>query len=202
MAELERLYPEASCSLNFEDPLQLLVATILSAQCTDERVNLVTPALFARFPSAADYAKADPVELEEMVRPTGFFRNKAKSIKGMAQALVENHAGQVPPVLAEMVKLPGVGRKTANVVLGSAFGIPGITVDTHVSRICLRLGFTSTKDPVKAEGQLMQIIPQDRWTKFSHQVIWHGRKVCAARKPHCPECGLLPLCPFGQGEVA
>jgi len=192
---LDRLYPEASCTLDYRDPLQLLVATILSAQCTDERVNRVTPALFERYPTARDYAQADLQELEQLIRSTGFFRNKAKSIRGMAQALVERHGGQVPDSLEELVKLPGVGRKTANVVLGDAFGIPGITVDTHVSRVCLRLGFTDTKDAVKAERQLMEIIPQERWTRFSHQVILHGRQVCHSRKPDCPHCGLADHCP-------
>ncbi len=195
LRELDRLYPKAACTLDHGDPLQLLVATILSAQCTDERVNRVTPALFERYPTAQDYAQADPQELEQLIRSTGFFRNKAKSIRGMAQALVERHGGQVPDSLEELVKLPGVGRKTANVVLGDAFGIPGITVDTHVGRVCLRLGFTDTKDAVKAERQLMEIIPRKRWTRFSHQVILHGRQVCRARKPDCAACGLAAHCP-------
>lgn len=198
---LDRLYPDARCSLDFADPLQLLVATILSAQCTDERVNLVTPALFQRFPRAVDYAQAEPAELEEMIRTTGFFRNKAKSIQGMARGLVENHGGQVPTDLEALVKLPGVGRKTANVVLGSAFGLPGITVDTHVGRVGKRLGLFDQDDPVKAEFALMEIIPRQRWTKFSHQMIWHGRQICQAKKPRCPECGLLPHCPYGQGQT-
>jgi len=198
--ELDRLYPDAACTLDHNDPLQLLVATILSAQCTDERVNLVTPALFQRFPTARDYAGAAAAELEDLIRSTGFFRNKAKSIQGMARALVEKHGGRVPDKLEELVKLPGVGRKTANVVLGDAFGVPGITVDTHVGRVCRRLGFIATEDAVKAEFALMEIIPQIRWTKFSHQVILHGRQVCQARKPACPDCGLLPHCPFGQAQ--
>ncbi len=195
---LDKLYPQAACTLDHQDPLQLLVATILSAQCTDQRVNQVTPALFARYPTAQDYARADRAELEEMIRSTGFFRNKAKSIQGMAQALVERHGGQVPASLEELTKLPGVGRKTANVVLGDAFGVPGITVDTHVGRVCRRLEFIQAKDAVKAEFALMEIIPQKRWTKFSHQVILHGRQVCHARKPDCPACGLLAHCPQGQ----
>ncbi len=198
---LDRLYPEAGCTLDFQDPLQLLVATILSAQCTDERVNQVTPELFARYPTAEDYARADPDQLMALIRSTGFFRNKAKSIQGMARALVERHGGRVPRSLEELVKLPGVGRKTANVVLGTAFGVPGITVDTHVGRVCRRLGFTDQKDPVKVEYQLMEIIPQKRWTKFSHQVILHGRQVCAARKPRCPHCGLFKWCPTGRAET-
>jgi len=198
---LDRLYPDAGCTLDFQDPLQLLVATILSAQCTDERVNQVTPELFARYPTAEDYARADPDQLMALIRSTGFFRNKAKSIQGMARALVERHGGEVPRSLEELVKLPGVGRKTANVVLGTAFGVAGITVDTHVGRVCRRLGFTDQKDPVKVEYQLMEIIPQKRWTKFSHQVILHGRQVCAARKPRCPDCGLLKWCPTGRAET-
>jgi endonuclease III len=195
---LARLYPQAQCALHFGDPWQLLVATILSAQCTDERVNQVTPGLFKRFPTVQAFARADLGELEEAVRPTGFFRNKAKSIQGAARALVAEHNGQVPPKLEALVKLPGVGRKTANVVLGAAFGLPGITVDTHVGRVCRRLEFTAQTDAVKAEFELMEIIPQKRWTKFSHQVILHGRQVCHSRKPDCPGCGLLPLCPYGQ----
>ncbi len=197
---LDKLYPKASCTLEHNSPLQLLVATILSAQCTDERVNMVTPALFKRFPKAKDYAGADLAELEDMVRSTGFFRNKAKSIQGMAKGLVGEHGGQVPDDLKKLVKLPGVGRKTANVVLGDAFDVPGITVDTHVGRVSRRLEFIGTSDAVKAEFALMEIIPQRRWTKFSHQVILHGRQICQARKPDCPDCGLKPQCPFGQAQ--
>ena len=199
---LDKLYPEAGCTLDHGDALQLLVATILSAQCTDERVNMVTPALFQRYPAAADFAAAEPAELEEMIRSTGFFRNKAKSIKGMAQALVADHDGKVPASLEEMVKLPGVGRKTANVVLGDVFGIPGITVDTHVGRLSQRLALTANTDPVKIEFDLMEIIPKARWTGFSHQLILHGRRVCAARKPKCAECALLPHCPYGRENAA
>lgn len=199
---LERLYPQAQCALHFGDAWQLLVATILSAQCTDERVNQVTPGLFRRYPTVQAFAKADLGALEEAVRPTGFFRNKAKSILGAARALVAEHAGQVPPDLEALVKLPGVGRKTANVVLGAAFGLPGITVDTHVGRVCRRLEFTAQTDAVKAEFELMELIPRQRWTKFSHQVILHGRQVCHSRKPACPECGLLPHCPYGQERRA
>ncbi len=195
---LDALYPDASCTLDHRTPLQLLVATILSAQCTDERVNQVTPALFKRWPDAKSLARAGQDELEEAIRSTGFFRNKAKSIKGMATALVERHGGEVPATMEELVGLPGVGRKTANVVLGDAFGVPGITVDTHVGRVCRRLGFTDQKDAVKAEFQLMEIVPQKRWTKFSHQVILHGRQVCSARKPACDSCRLLKHCPFGR----
>jgi endonuclease-3 len=199
---LDRLYPEAACTLDRKNPLQLLVATILSAQCTDQRVNQVTPALFARFPKAEDLARAERSELEGMIRSTGFFRNKAKSIQGMAQALLERHGGRVPDALEDLVKLPGVGRKTANVVLGDAFGQPGVTVDTHVGRVCRRLAFTDQKDAVKAEFQLMEIIPKSRWTMFSHQVILHGRQVCASRKPACGQCGLRPHCPAGSEGAA
>ena len=191
--------PGRRCALHYGNPFELLVATILSAQCTDERVNQVTPALFERYPTPQDYAESDIAELEALIRPTGFFRNKAKSIKGMAAAIVEKHGGEVPPDLEAMVKLPGVGRKTANVVLGDAFGVPGITVDTHVRRLSQRLGLTKNDDPVKIEFDLMEIIPKDRWIAFSHQMILHGRNLCKARKPQCGECPLLAHCPHGQG---
>jgi endonuclease-3 len=195
---LDRHYPEAHVTLDFKNPLEMLVATVLSAQCTDVRVNQVTPALFARYPAAADYAQAPIAELEEMIRSTGFFRNKAKSIKALCQKLVDSYNGEVPASLDELVKLPGIGRKTANVVLGNAFGIPGIFVDTHLGRVSQRLGLTKQKDPVKIEFDLMPLIPQERWVKFSHQMIWHGRQICDARKPKCSQCPLLPYCDFGQ----
>ncbi len=195
---LEQYYPEAHVTLDFKNPLEMLVATVLSAQCTDVRVNLVTPALFAKYPAAADYAQAPIGELEEMIRSTGFFRNKAKSIKALCQKLVDNYNGEVPASLDELVKLPGIGRKTANVVLGNAFGIPGIFVDTHLGRVSQRLGLTTQKDPVKIEFDLMPLIPKERWVKFSHQMIWHGRQICDARKPKCSQCPLLPYCDFGQ----
>ena len=198
---LDKLYPDAACSLDHQNALQLLVATILSAQCTDERVNKVTPALFERYPSAADFARADPEELMELIRSTGFFRNKAKSIMGMAKGILEKHGGEVPGKLDDLVKLPGVGRKTANVVLGNAFGVPGITVDTHVGRISRRLEFTTQKDPVKVEFDLMEIIPEKRWTKFCHQVILHGRTLCMAKKPNCPQCLILKQCPHGLESI-
>ena len=201
LAGLDKLYPKAHCALNYSTPWELLVATILSAQCTDERVNQVTPGLFRSYPGVADFARADLGELEQAVRPTGFFRNKAKAIKGAAQKIVEEHGGQVPGALEQMVKLPGVGRKTANVVLGNSFGVPGITVDTHVGRVCRRLEFIDQKDAVKAEFQLMEIIPEKRWTMFSHQVIFHGRQVCHSRKPACADCGLLKHCPYGQEHL-
>ncbi|MGQ9689222.1 MAG: endonuclease III, partial [Desulfobaccales bacterium] len=172
---LEQHYPEAHVTLDFANPLEMLVATVLSAQCTDVRVNQVTPALFAKYPTARAYAEAPLEELEEMIRPTGFFRNKAKSLKALAQKLVADYGGEVPASLDELVKLPGIGRKTANVVLGNAFGIPGIFVDTHLGRVARRLGLTKHKDPVKIEFDLMPLIPKERWVKFSHQMIWHGR---------------------------
>lgn len=195
---LDKEYPDSRCSLDHNSPLQLLAATILSAQCTDERVNIVTRDLFKKYPGVGDYANAPIAELEEDVRSTGFFRNKAKSIKGLAQALLEHHEGEVPDKLEDLVKLPGVGRKTANVVLGNSFGVPGITVDTHVGRISQRLGLSENKDPVKIEFDLMEQLPKEKWTRFSHQIIDHGRKICASRKPLCSQCPLLKLCPHGK----
>ena len=195
LAELAKLYPDAHCALNYETPLQLLVATILSAQCTDVRVNLVTPALFARYPDAQAFADADIAELETMIQSTGFFRNKAKNIQGCCQALVRDHGGEVPGSMEALVPLPGVGRKTANVVLGNAFGVPGITVDTHVGRLSNRLGFTKNTDAVKIESDLMELVPEKDWTIFSHRTIFHGRQVCHSRKPMCDACTLANLCP-------
>lgn len=195
LAELARLYPNAECALVHANPLQLLVATILSAQCTDKRVNLVTPALFARYPTATDFANSHLPELEGLIRTTGFFHNKAKNIKGCCIAIVEQHGGEVPRTLEELVALPGVGRKTANVVLGNAFDTPGITVDTHVGRLARRLGFTRNTDPVKIELELMALIPPPLWTIASHELILHGRQICDARKPRCEECPLHSLCP-------
>jgi len=201
LAVLKKTYPQARCSLDHASPLELLVATILSAQCTDERVNIVTKDLFKKYPSARDYGRADLTVLEEDVRSTGFFRNKARSIQKLGQTLAAEHGGQVPADLDVLVKLPGVGRKTANVVLGTAFDIPGVVVDTHVSRISQRLGLTENQDPVKIEFDLMDQLPQKDWVSFSHQVIAHGRAICKARKPDCPNCPLLSLCPFGQAAV-
>lgn len=193
--KLARLYPHARCALDYSNPLQLLIATILSAQCTDKRVNLVTPALFARYPDAAAFAKADRNELQDMIRSTGFYRGKARSIQEACQALVEKHGGQVPNAMAELVQLQGVARKTANVVLGNAFDIPGITVDTHVGRLSRRLGLTTFTDPVKVERDLMNLIPEKDWTSFSHGLIFHGRQVCHSRNPRCAACALAALCP-------
>jgi endonuclease-3 len=195
---LEQRYGEAHVTLDFANPLELLVATVLSAQCTDVKVNQVTPGVFKKYPTAAAYAAAPLKELEAAFHPTGFFRQKAKSIQGICRALEENYGGEVPASLEELVKLPGIGRKTANVILGNAFGIPGITVDTHLGRISQRLGLTTSKDPVKIEFDLMPLVPPDRWTKFSHQMIWHGRQICTAKKPQCPLCPLLPYCDYGQ----
>jgi endonuclease III len=195
---LDQTYPEAHVTLDFANPLEMLVATVLSAQCTDVRVNQVTPALFAKYPTAQAYAQAPVAELEDMIRSTGFFRNKAKSIKALCQKLVEDYGGEVPASLDELVKLPGIGRKTANVVLGNAFGLPGIFVDTHLGRVSQRLGLTKHKDPVKIEFDLMPLVPKERWVKFSHQMIWHGRQICDARKPKCPLCPLLPYCDYGE----
>jgi endonuclease-3 len=195
--ELDRLYPDAHCELvHWQTPLQLLVAVILSAQCTDERVNQVTPALFARFPDAAAFAAADPSELERLIHSTGFYRNKAKHIREACKKIVEKHAGQVPRTMKELIALPGVARKTANVVLGTAYGIPsGVVVDTHIGRLAGRLGMSAQRDPKKIEADLMQLWPQERWILAGHRLIWHGRRVCGARKPRCAECTLVPLCP-------
>ncbi len=195
-------YPEAHCELDFATPLDLLVAVILSAQCTDKRVNEVTPALFERYPYAADYAGADRVELEEYIRPTGFYRNKAGSLLGLGSALVERFGGEVPGTLADLVTLPGVGRKTANVVLGEAFAVPGITVDTHFGRLVRRFGWTELDDPVKVERGIGELIGRKDWTVLSHRVIFHGRRVCHARKPACGACPLARDCPsFGAGPT-
>ncbi|QQR75112.1 MAG: endonuclease III [Holophagales bacterium] len=196
LARLRREHPDAACALVAADAYQLLVATILSAQCTDERVNLVTPALFARFPDARALAAAPVDELEELVRTTGFFRNKARNLLGMAQAVVAEHGGAIPSTMEALVALPGVGRKTANVVLGNAFGrSEGIVVDTHVQRLSGRLGLTREDDPVKIERDLMPLVPRADWTLWSHLLILHGRRVCNARKPRCGDCVLADLCP-------
>lgn len=201
LALLAELYPAPETALDHQNALQLLVATILSAQCTDKRVNLVTPALFARYHTAADYADAEPAELEEYVKTTGFFRNKAKNIRACCRLLVDRHGGEVPGTLEELVALPGVGRKTANVVLGNAFDTPGITVDTHVGRLSRRLGWTRHADPVKVERVLMKLWPREKWTTASHLLILHGRAVCHARKPRCEGCAVRPHCPrVGVGD--
>ncbi len=194
---LDEHYQDAHVTLDFANPLELLVATVLSAQCTDVRVNQVTPAIFSKYPTAAHYAEADLTDLEQAIYTTGFYRQKAKSLKAIGRALVAKFGGQVPVSLDDLVKLPGIGRKTANVILGNAFGIPGVVVDTHIGRVSQRLGLTRQQDPVKIEFDLMPLVPRERWVKFSHQLIWHGRQICTAKKPACPHCPLLPYCDYG-----
>ncbi|HIK24572.1 MAG: endonuclease III [Thermosynechococcus sp. Uc] len=199
LTRLKRLYPDATCSLNFANPLQLLVATILSAQCTDERVNQVTPALFARYRDAKDFAMADLAELEQYIKSTGFYRNKARHIQGACRRIVEVYGGQVPKVMEDLLSLPGVARKTANVVLAHGYGIlGGVTVDTHVKRLSRRLGLTQETDPVKIERDLMRLIPQPDWENWSIRLIYHGRAVCQARQPQCEACELIDLCATGK----
>ena len=196
ISKLKRTYPDAHCELNHSNPLQLLVATILSAQCTDERVNKVTPALFSRCHTARDFAEIPTTDLEDLIRTTGFFRAKARSIRGCAAALVKDHGGKVPRTMEHLHQLPGVGRKTANVVLGNAFNLAeGVVVDTHVGRLSRRMGLTRQHDPVKVEQALMKIVPKEEWTLFSHLLIWHGRRRCSARKPDCLHCEIRNLCP-------
>jgi endonuclease-3 len=198
-ALLQRQYPDAECALDHRNPYELLVATILSAQCTDARVNMVTPALFAKYPTPESMSVAPPSDLEDMIRSTGFFRNKTKSLLGMSNAVVEKHAGQVPASMDALVKLPGVGRKTANVVLGNAFGTnEGVVVDTHVSRLSQRLQLSRQSDPVKIEQDLIGLFPRDRWTMLSHLLISHGREICDARKPECERCVVNHLCPSSR----
>jgi endonuclease-3 len=201
--ELAKLYPTAHIELDFTNPLELAVATILSAQCTDKRVNEVTPALFAKYRTAADYAAANRDDVEQLIKPTGFFRNKTTSIIKLGQALIERYDGEVPRRMADLVTLPGFGRKTANVVLGNAFDIPGLTVDTHFQRlVARRWKLTDETDPVKIEFAVAELIPKNDWTLFSHRVIWHGRRVCHSRKPACGACGIARLCPsFGEGPT-
>lgn len=196
IARLRAAYPDAHCALAYETPLQLLVAVILSAQCTDERVNMTTPALFARYPTAEALAAADPVELEELVRSTGFYHQKARYIRETAARLLAEYGGVVPPEMDALLTLPGVARKTANVVRGEIYALAdGITVDTHVKRLAARLGLTTATDPVKVERDLMAVIPRESWIEIAHLLIWHGRRVCAARKPNCPACPLNDICP-------
>jgi endonuclease-3 len=200
--ELGELYPTAHCELDFRNPLELTVATILSAQCTDKRVNEVTPALFAKYPTAAEYAAADRADVEQMIKPTGFFRNKTTSIIKLGQALLERYDGEVPNRLDDLVKLPGIGRKTANVILGNAFDIPGLTVDTHFGRLVRRWQWTTETDPVKVEFIVADLIPKKEWTAFSNRAIWHGRRVCHSRKAACGACAIARLCPsFGIGPT-
>jgi endonuclease III len=196
IAALNRTYPEARCELSHSDPLELLIATILSAQCTDKRVNIVTKELFKNYRSAADYANVPLAKLEQAIKTTGFFRNKARNIQHCCQKLIECHGGKVPQTMEELTQLDGVGRKTANVVLGNAFGInAGVVVDTHVARLSCRLGLTKQKTPEKIERDLMALVPQKQWTLFSHWLIWHGRRRCSARKPDCQNCEVRKFCP-------
>jgi endonuclease-3 len=195
LAKLDEAYPNATCELKHENPFQLVISTILSAQCTDVRVNLVTEKLYRKYVNAKAFAYANPAELEQEIRPTGFFRNKTKSVMGASKAIVEKFGGEVPRTMNEMLSLPGVARKTANVVLGTAYGIPsGVVVDTHVLRLTRRLELTKHTEPKKVEQDLMKIIPKGKWIQFSHQLIWHGRRVCVARKPRCTDCNIEPLC--------
>jgi endonuclease-3 len=201
IAALQRAYPDAHCELNHTSPLELLIATILSAQCTDKRVNIVTKELFKKYRAAADYADAPLAELEQAIKTAGFFRNKAKNIQACCRKLVERHGGQVPRTMEELIQLDGVGRKTANVVLGNAFDINiGVVVDTHVTRLANRLGLTKQQDAVKIEPELMTLVPQKQWTLFSHWLIWHGRRRCIARRPDCENCEIKSLCP-SAGKV-
>ena len=198
IASLAGAYPTAHCELNFSNPLELLVATILSAQCTDKRVNIVTAELFKKFRRASDYAEAPLAEIQWFIRTTGFFRNKAKNIQACCRKLVERHGGEVPRTMEELIHLDGVGRKTANVVLGNVFNINvGVVVDTHVGRLSLRLGLTKEANPEKVEQDLMKLVPREQWTLFSHWLIWHGRRRCSARKPDCAACEIRALCPTG-----
>jgi endonuclease III len=195
LAKLDEAYPNATCELKHENPFQLVISTILSAQCTDVRVNLVTEKLYKKYPDAKAFAYANPAELEQEIRPTGFFRNKTKSVIGASKAIVEQFGGDVPRTMEQMLTLPGVARKTANVVLGTAYGIPsGVVVDTHVLRLARRLELTKQEEPKKVEQDLLNILPQNKWIQFSHQLIWHGRRVCVARKPRCIACNLESLC--------
>jgi len=195
LAFLGREYPGARVLLAFRNPFELLVATVLAAQCTDERVNRVTPGLFRAYPGPASFAEAPQGELEEAVRPTGFFRNKAKAVRGLSEAIVSRHGGRVPETMEELTALPGVGRKTASILLGACFGIPALPVDTHVARVSFRLGLTRSKDPVRIEEDLAVAVPRGKWWEFTTRLGWHGRQVCVARKPRCGECGLAPVCP-------
>jgi endonuclease-3 len=202
LALLDAAYPDARCELEHEDPYQLIVATILSAQCTDARVNLTTPALFAKYPNAKSLAKAKLPELEALIRSTGFYHNKARNLIGMAQALMQRHGGQVPSERESLSALPGVGPKTANVVLANAFGVPALAVDTHIFRVARRLGLSEAPTPEKVGEDLMARFPQEMWIPLHHQLIWHGRRVCDARKPACEVCTLRKLCPTGTGKIA
>ena len=201
LAILKKTYPDATCELDYQNPYELVVAVILSAQCTDKRVNMVIPALFKKYPTAQAMAKAKPDELMGLIHSTGFYRNKAKSILGFCRGIVSRHGGKVPQTMEELVALPGMGRKSANVILGYAFGVPGIVVDTHMIRLSNRMGFTKHQDPVKIERDLMKLILKKEWTKFSSCMVWHGRRCCVARKPLCGKCPIAKLCPSAKIEA-
>jgi len=192
------LYPDADCSLDYKDPLQLLISTQLAAQCTDARVNIVTRTLFEKYKDAKDFAQADIKELEQEIKSTGFFRNKARNIISCCRMLVEKYEGRVPGSMEELLKLPGVGRKTANLVLGDIFGVPGIVVDTHAKRLSNRIGLTENEDPEKIEYDLMKVVPEESWSRFCHQLVYHGRAVCSARKPQCEKCRIRSFCDYGK----
>jgi len=196
--EFRDMYPDAGCSLDYSDPLQLLIATQLAAQCTDARVNQVTKTLFKKYRNAHDFANADLAELEEDIRPTGFFRNKAKNIKRCCRMIIDEFGGRVPDNMEDLLKLPGVGRKTANIILGDIYGIPGIVVDTHAKRLAKRMGFTRHDDPYKVELDMMEVIPKEEWTRFCHQLVFHGRAVCTARNPKCHSCRINKYCNYGK----
>ncbi|HOQ01157.1 MAG TPA: endonuclease III [Acetivibrio clariflavus] len=198
----DKLYSDADCTLDYKDPLQLLISTQLAAQCTDERVNIVTQSLYKKYKTVYDFANADLSELEQDIKPTGFYRNKARNIKETCRILIEKFDGKVPDNLDDLLTLPGVGRKTANLVLGDVFGIPGIVIDTHAKRLSNRIGLSKNEDPVKIEYDLMKIVPKERWSKFCHQLVYHGRAVCNARKPKCEECAILKYCDYGNKMIS
>ncbi|HHV98092.1 MAG TPA: endonuclease III [Clostridiaceae bacterium] len=197
----DKLYDDAECTLKYTDPLQLLIATQLAAQCTDERVNIVTETLFKKYKNVHDFANADIAELEEDIRPTGFFRNKARNIINCCKMIISEFGGEVPNTMEDLLKLPGVGRKTANLILGDIFGIPGIVVDTHAKRLSQRMGFTKSDNPEKIEYDLMEIVPKENWSKFCHQLVYHGRAICNARKPKCSECPIRQYCDYGRNSM-
>lgn len=195
---LDRLYPGAGCSLDYSDPLQLMISTQLAAQCTDARVNMVTPALFSKYRNVYDFAAADPMELERDIRSTGFYHNKARNIISACKMVISDFGGEVPSNMQDLLKLPGVGRKTANLVLGDCFGIPGVVIDTHAKRLSNRIGLTENEDPEKIEHDLMKVLPRENWSRFCHQLVYHGRAVCNARKPACESCDISQYCKYGQ----
>lgn len=197
---LEKMYPDAACSLEYKDPLQLMIATILAAQCTDARVNIVTKDLFRKYRNAKEFAAADPEQLEQDIKSTGFYHNKAKNIIAACKMIISDFGGKVPSNMEDLLKLPGVGRKTANLILNDSFGVPGVVIDTHAKRLTNRMGLTDNEDPEKIEYDLMKLLPSEKWGSFCHQLVFHGRALCDARKPRCGECAVLPYCRFGSGK--